>query len=791
MASSSSGGASGSLQRPASPPGSADVHFSGRGVSPATAAMSIQSLLAASQRIATPRSQGSDWDPPRDQAGEMMYSTSHITDSLQQSQDPTSADTSQTTIGKRKREHTIAEDYGGKVARTTQEHANRSSGSQLQPAHNVTTVSCLHAAVAQKSYGSEKRFLCPPPVVRIESPMKEMRVQELAMTIVTENNERSSDQRAVLDDSMQASFKYLHVGGSSKSKTFQLVLDISEPSRPDGGSGGAGADPNRPWATFDSAPVTIISKPSKKTAKTRNITSCILIGGPVSLFNRINSQTVRTKYMTIERGRLSASNLSWSAFNVNVTRSFSESLSPSEQHNAPSTSTARPPPSAAAGPQALLYGSEIILTDPLTGISSDPLIVMKVDRGRICVDDGGPVSQMQKIALQHVNENGTRYYLSAANMLHPGGVNGYPVSGAPGSSGAQMEGRSPHALNYQVPRVTEEIRNGISYQVDEVDDYLCWTIVGISKFQYTFFDSTGSARGIPSTPITPFPSLISPPVYRPATHTLELTLSNFIHSDPHTNVPDSLEVWLGELGPLRQRVYQSNPATLPAGQSGGPSGPPGVRTGADSNKSDSHSQPSDPALRTFTSILPNGVLPNSPQSAAPTILILDMPPLADIIRAIHGSSAGLPPGLGPQALQSSQAPRAPSPLGSEKGKEREVPSAGDRNPDAYVISDDMSAPTLAGPESAHPTGHPPHSDLTSGSSHGNPIPTHTSTMHALPILFVRPSVGIGHHSGRSVVVENVLHGSSGAGSTGEEWLASAQVAAAAEGGLHGWTLRTM
>ena len=74
------------------------------------------------------------------------------------------------------------------------------------------------------------------------------------------------------------------------------------------------------WASFSSAPVTIISKPSKKTAKTRNLASCILAGGPVSLFNRINSQTVRTKYMTIDNGTLCASNVTWSAFTVNVIR---------------------------------------------------------------------------------------------------------------------------------------------------------------------------------------------------------------------------------------------------------------------------------------------------------------------------------------------------------------------------------------------------------------------------------------------------------------------------------------
>ncbi|KAJ7143273.1 hypothetical protein C8R43DRAFT_1199222 [Mycena crocata] len=36
-------------------------------------------------------------------------------------------------------------------------------------------VICLHAAVAQESYGSEKRFLCPPHLVHIEGPVWQMR----------------------------------------------------------------------------------------------------------------------------------------------------------------------------------------------------------------------------------------------------------------------------------------------------------------------------------------------------------------------------------------------------------------------------------------------------------------------------------------------------------------------------------------------------------------------------------------------------------------------------------------
>ena len=184
----------------------------------------------------------------------------------------------------------------------------------------MTTVICLHAAVAQKSYGSEKRFLCPPPVVHIEGPVWHMRTQQLAMAVVSENGERSFEQKAPLDNNMTASFKFLHVTGTAKAKSFQLSLDIAEPPPPALTPEGVEPPSGRVWATFDSAPVTIISKPSKKTAKTRNISSCILAGGPVSLFNRINSQTVRTKYMTIDHAQLCASNVAWSAFNVNVVR---------------------------------------------------------------------------------------------------------------------------------------------------------------------------------------------------------------------------------------------------------------------------------------------------------------------------------------------------------------------------------------------------------------------------------------------------------------------------------------
>jgi recombining binding protein (suppressor of hairless) len=337
----------------------------------------------------------------------------------------------------------------------------------------MTTVICLHAAVAQKSYGSEKRFLCPPPIVRIEGPVWHLRTQQLSMAVVSETGERSFEQKATLDNNMTSSFKFLHVTGTAKAKSFQLSLDIAEPPPPSLNPEGSEPATGRVWATFDSAPVTIISKPSKKTAKTRNISSCILAGGPVSLFNRINSQTVRTKYMTIDHAQLCASNVGWSAFNVNVVRRPSGSPATSTCHVMGPFFHSCSQTSFPDGPQPVTYGCEIVLSDTVSGISTSPLVIRKVDKGRVSLDDGGPVSQMQKIALQRVNPDGSRHYLSAAGPLP--GTPGVVAPPAPGMSTQA----GTHPLLFQNPRIRDEVRDGVRVISDEVDDYLCWTIVGI------------------------------------------------------------------------------------------------------------------------------------------------------------------------------------------------------------------------------------------------------------------------------------------------------------------------
>lgn len=100
---------------------------------------------------------------------------------------------------------------------------------------------------------------------------------------------------------------------------------------------------------------------------------------------------------------------------------------------------------------------------------------------------------MQKIALQRVNPDGSRHYLSAAGPV-PGGITpGVVAPPAPGMSSQA----GTHPLLFQAPRIREEHRDGVLTIVDDVDDYLCWTIVGICEsFQTQFLVSVANSGNV-------------------------------------------------------------------------------------------------------------------------------------------------------------------------------------------------------------------------------------------------------------------------------------------------------
>ncbi|ORZ03101.1 beta-trefoil DNA-binding domain-containing protein [Syncephalastrum racemosum] len=344
---------------------------------------------------------------------------------------------------------------------------------QQQQEATATTLTCYHAAVAQKSYGSEKRFLCPPPVVSVRDVTSPMTVS-LSVLCETSAQDTPLEHRTQLNAATpSSSFKYLHVTGTAKAKQFALRVSLaSEPT-------------TAPFATFLSNPISIISKPSKKTSKARNASTCILTHQPVALFNRINSQTVRTKYLTSEDKQLCAKNGNWSPFEIHIRRQPTPAVAPALSPNASSSSSSshqrlqqQHHHSSTSAVTAVTYGTEIILRDCKSGVTSPPVIVRKVDKGRIAACAYGPVSQMQKIALQLAS---TATYQQQLNPQPPIYL----------SAASAISASSPHVDNgpawieYATSRLVRPT-TPLDLAYEEVDDYLCWTIVGISKFEYSF-----------------------------------------------------------------------------------------------------------------------------------------------------------------------------------------------------------------------------------------------------------------------------------------------------------------
>ncbi|KAI8377486.1 uncharacterized protein BYT42DRAFT_346101 [Radiomyces spectabilis] len=217
--------------------------------------------------------------------------------------------------------------------------------------------------------------------------------------------------------------------------------------------------------TLASKGIKVISKPSKKRQSVKNMELCIHHGTTVSLFNRIRSQTVSTKYLGVSSNKNSpfsfpghpgkpltrdtsggdgtcfvARTASWDPFVVwvvDITRTpgdGQESDVPEDYigHNTPYTRTVPyPPPPAIALKNTtnqlipIHYNQHIVLQCLTTGLVSPVMIIRKVDKASTVVggarnlDDppltggggeygdevlGDPVSQLHKIALQIVQD---------------------------------------------------------------------------------------------------------------------------------------------------------------------------------------------------------------------------------------------------------------------------------------------------------------------------------------------------------------------------------------------------
>lgn len=367
------------------------------------------------------------------------------------------------------------------------------------------SVLIMTSKVAQKSYGAEKRFLCPPPMVLLvgsswwsacQSPMH---VDDKQPTVLTpprlsiSMSGEDSGQESVLEwassngkllDTDNASSDFAISGRSIGRQLFindsdeprkhcEALVHINLPAK--------SASERRSLGTFSSRPIKVISKPSKKRQSTRNTELGVLHGSLISLFHRLRSQTVSTRYLCVSgaptwfkgsdgepflnndanthiphqgepQSCFVAKMSSWDPFIIYLVDPSIDANSDSakQRHNDlphhSSRPTHYPPPPFNAlpygtGTQAIHYNQPIVLQCLNTAVVSPVMVIRKVERSTTVIGGGqvpglsgagpgtesygDPVSQLHKIALEVLDDSNAKPPMADARETSTPGQSGH------------------------------------------------------------------------------------------------------------------------------------------------------------------------------------------------------------------------------------------------------------------------------------------------------------------------------------------------------------------------------
>ncbi|KAI7867383.1 beta-trefoil DNA-binding domain-containing protein [Spinellus fusiger] len=416
------------------------------------------------------------------------------------------------------------------------------------PSVNKHTITILTGKVAQKSYGTEKRFLCPPPTTLLTGDWTGESQQSPKLTIQISGEttyqtgvlEWHNQQGTVLDSSTpfanvvgnqdvsgKCVSKQLHINDADeKRKRVQVMVKLQHGVHS--------------FGTLASKGIKVISKPSKKRQSAKNMDLCIHHGATISLFNRIRSQTVSTKYLGVSRhgghtqqmtdpngtcfvARTSA----WDPFVIWIvdTERKTPSLPSSLYPLPPAIALAKTPE-----PTPIHYNQPVVLQCVTTGLVSPVMIIRKIERGSMAMGGsrtsdgasptggeygdevlGDPVSQLHKIAFQIIQEPSSPTSLGySSEWVLPHSCQPISYLACLNEVVGMHKSTSSRTLIKQErrPVISEgPRRNSTDLTMDghcwteDVSDAAVWTIVGTDCASYTFWTPPTCHSNINTFPV--------------------------------------------------------------------------------------------------------------------------------------------------------------------------------------------------------------------------------------------------------------------------------------------------